>query len=165
MKLICLKYSLALIAYYFILPILIHGNDTEIFSSISQSNLRSFTTGGACVDNESFRIDGKEWKSCYWVRKNKNDNDKRRKKECQKEDVHINCPLSCGLCCKDHTSYTFVTENGNTKNCNWISNKPFRAQKYCDTLQHGKDLHYFWHDHKIIKKQIKIHMHFRISVI
>ena len=142
MNLARLKVILVHIIYFTNIPSRVRGRNAKVSLPISQSNLISLTVTGTCVNNDSFRFDGQERKTCHWVRKNKNDNDERRNTYCKYDDVHINCPLSCGLCCMDDTSYTFVNENGNRKGCGWIANQSFRALKYCGTIHDGQALHY-----------------------
>ena len=52
----------------------------------------------------------------------------------------MNCPVSCGLCCRDNDSYTFVNVYDQTiKTCAWITKKPDpRAANNCGSLSHGQ---------------------------
>jgi len=88
-----------------------------------------------CVNDDNFRVDGDSTKTCKWVR----GKDYRRVVQCKKKDVHINCPVSCGVCCRDDPSYTLVTDGGFTKDCAWIVKQTDpRATKYCDTFNSGQ---------------------------
>ena len=72
------------------------------------------------------------------MRKNKGDYNRRRERECEKEDAHVNCPFSCGLCYEDDTSFAFKADNRKRYYCAWIAKRPHtRADKYCVTVQKG----------------------------
>jgi hypothetical protein len=68
--------------------------------------------------------------TCNWIRLET----ERRNEYCQYQAVHVNCPLSCGVCCEDDPSYTFnapFAEGSKTKDCEWVGKKFLRQQKYC----------------------------------
>jgi len=50
-----------------------------------------------CIDDPDYRINGQPKKDCKWVGELD-----RRAEQCKKKDSQINCPLTCGLCCKDN---------------------------------------------------------------
>jgi len=88
----------------------------------------------ACVNDDSYKIDNDPIKTCKWVR----NKEFRRTRHCRREDVHINCPLSCGVCCRDDPTYTFITAYKQTKDCAWIAKNPWRANSYCDAYSNGR---------------------------
>ena len=84
-----------------------------------------------CVNSDSFSIDGFD---CNDIRYRTQD-------YCQgtstiSQSVRDNCPVSCGLCCRDNESFTFSLDNGKNQGCSWIdsnSNKVNdRRAKYCN---------------------------------
>ena len=57
---------------------------------------------------------------------------------CKDEEVRRNCPLTCGICCDDDSSYTFMTYFHIEKSCFWITKKEKRKSKYCCQYRNGK---------------------------
>merc|ERR1711957_1046761 len=58
-----------------------------------------------CENDLTFRVNGIAKKSCNWaILKNK-----RRKNLCKRIDVNPACPVACGACCADDSTYTFTT--------------------------------------------------------
>ena len=58
-------------------------------------------------------------------------------KLCKLDEVRTNCPVTCGLCCEDDPSYTFINDMGIEKTCGWITLKDVRKSKYCDKYKSG----------------------------
>lgn len=74
-----------------------------------------------CMDNDDFLLNGKEIKSCVWIGQ---DESRRRRLCTEKKSVQRNCPFTCGTCCHDSPSFTFVTPaNGMERDCAWIKEK------------------------------------------
>ena len=103
----------------------------------SQSPSSFYDTGSfVCKDNSSFvysfSLDTAQ-RSCW----NIGTNVKRRKKFCVFDAVRRNCPITCGLCCEDDSTFSFMTDRVGIKNCKWIANSAKRIQKYCDKRRKG----------------------------
>eukprot|EP00557_Chaetoceros_sp_GSL56_P001755 CAMPEP_0176487634 /NCGR_PEP_ID=MMETSP0200_2-20121128/6252_1 /TAXON_ID=947934 /ORGANISM="Chaetoceros sp., Strain GSL56" /LENGTH=378 /DNA_ID=CAMNT_0017884507 /DNA_START=436 /DNA_END=1568 /DNA_ORIENTATION=+ len=52
---------------------------------------------------------------------------------CQVEEVHHNCPITCGVCCQDDPNYILLRNNGMYASCDWLSENQSRKDRYCDT--------------------------------
>merc|ERR1740124_929071 len=78
-----------------------------------------------CHNNDSFRHNEFEKKSCKWIRFKA----QRRATYCQDAEVLFNCPITCGECCEDNSHYSFEVNNKQVK-CDWLT--PQRAEDYCD---------------------------------
>jgi len=76
-----------------------------------------------CVNSDTYRY---ESKSCNWVR----NNEERRQEYCKIAEIVSNCPISCGICCKDDASFTINTSTGE-KECKWIGKRQERKDRYC----------------------------------
>mmetsp|Transcript_10702 Transcript_10702/g.16240 ORF Transcript_10702/g.16240 Transcript_10702/m.16240 type:complete len:173 (-) Transcript_10702:322-840(-) len=66
-------------------------------------------------------------------------NDEERQSLCQNHDVREACPQSCGSCCEDTPGYTFTSNAGIPRGCDWLtsmtqgdSDRPSRQNEYCD---------------------------------
>merc|ERR1712242_279669 len=69
-----------------------------------------------CVNDRSFRFNGSEQKSCFWV----GENESRRQRLCSEHKrVRIACRITCGLCCQDDPDYTYITRKGFVRDCKW----------------------------------------------
>jgi len=90
----------------------------------------------SCINDDDFRIDDDDDKSCKWVR----NQEPRRQRNCKRDDVHNNCPISCGLCCEDDPTYTFdAGESTGERCCAWIAEHPdSRTDTYCDKYISGQ---------------------------
>jgi len=75
-----------------------------------------------------------EGKSCKWV-ENKED---RREKFCKLEEVHENCPITCGICCEDDQFFHFEDIGGEDVHCKWITDNSERKDKWCSESFNGK---------------------------
>jgi Arylsulfatase A and related enzymes len=60
---------------------------------------------------------------------------------CQMEEVRLNCPLTCGLCCEDDPTFLFPRFNGRYAGCGWLSGNQVRIDNNCDLLYSGT---YVW---------------------
>jgi len=56
---------------------------------------------------------------------------------CKRIDVNPACPVACGACCADDSTYTFTTERENypDQDCAWIEKKFEKRKKYCKKKQ------------------------------
>lgn len=54
-------------------------------------------------------------KTCWWIDKKAS----RRKLYCQTKEVWQHCPLVCGICCQDDSSFTFDI-GGTDYDCEWV---------------------------------------------
>ena len=88
-----------------------------------------------CLNDPDFIYNGDPKKTCQWIRTKES----RRVQICsQSYEAHIACPQSCGLCCADDPYYTFETDwLGDTVDCDWLSKKEVRQEKYCETWNSG----------------------------
>lgn len=75
-------------------------------------------------------------RSCKMIRFLK---DEERHALCQNHDVRDACPQSCGSCCEDTPGYTFTSNAGIPRGCDWLtsmtqgdSDRPSRKDEYCD---------------------------------
>merc|ERR1712150_67488 len=84
--------------------------------------------GNFCKDNLDLKFAWTDTPSCKWIRRSED----RRTKWCtESTSVFENCPYTCGTCCQDDPTYTFLNDNGAEKDCKWLSQKSGRADKYC----------------------------------
>jgi arylsulfatase A-like enzyme len=61
-----------------------------------------------------------------------------REELCAREDVHLNCPDSCGVCCQDDPSFVITRPNGSNENCSWLEDDEFRREEWCNTMSNGQ---------------------------
>lgn len=89
-----------------------------------------------CINNEKFRYEDISAQSCGWIERVES----RRQTFCRYENVISNCPISCGHCCEDDTSYYFQEEyNSNEeKACDWLAHNTMRQNKYCALWRNGR---------------------------
>ena len=77
-----------------------------------------------------FRIDNGNKRGCYWL--TATNAEKRKKKYCNRKDVMTACQYTCEFCeCDEDAEYTFVKNNGNDAECEWLDQKWARRQRYC----------------------------------
>jgi len=69
-----------------------------------------------CKNNDLYRYDNVDQKSCKWIARTDSDTDL-----CQHKEVQDNCPIVCGICCEDDAEYLF-RDNQVYVGCNSISN-------------------------------------------
>lgn len=72
-------------------------------------------TAAQCLNNSTYSYK-EPTKTCSWIRWK----EERRQILCLIDDVRTNCPQSCGLCCEDDISYTFVSSSLQERTCSWI---------------------------------------------
>jgi len=67
-------------------------------------------------------------KSCNFVRKNSN-----RDELCEDPKVASKCPISCGSCCEDDKSFSFINKDsrGDEWDCSTIKKKEKRIEMWC----------------------------------
>ena len=70
---------------------------------------------GACVFSDA-KYRNTKGKSCQWVR----NKPVRRQNQCAREEVRVNCPQSCGLCCMDDPFYSFTTNMVKERDRTWL---------------------------------------------
>jgi len=75
----------------------------------------SAPTEYVCVDDHTFRHQGKKKKSCRWIGMNI----KRTKKLCKKKKVSDACKIVCGKCCADDLIRSFNVD-GIARTCGWL---------------------------------------------
>ena len=67
----------------------------------------------------------------------------RRVEFCQVAEVHVNCPISCGLCCDDDPNYVIKRHSGlemEFKDCQWLSMESGRNQGLiCESNNHDNN--------------------------
>jgi len=97
-------------------------------ASLSPTSATSLSPTIVCVNDRTFRLNGKKIKSCSWISRNKN----RRSNLCSKKVYVRNaCPMSCGLCCANDLTYKFkAKKDGSKRTCKWLNRKS-RTGKYC----------------------------------
>jgi len=61
-----------------------------------------------------------------------------RQEFCGREDVHLNCPESCGVCCQDDPSFFLTRPNGSNENCSWLEEDEYRREEWCNTMSNGQ---------------------------
>jgi len=82
----------------------------------------------SCENDRSFRYKGKKNKSCIWV----GDDPVRRNNFCsRRKTVRDACRMTCGLCCKDDSSYRYTIRSGLSRDCAWAAKKDSRSRKVC----------------------------------
>lgn len=86
-----------------------------------------------CIDDQEYRYNDKI--SCAWIKKTEF---KRQRLCANKAEVRSACPVTCGLCCTDDDSYTFLTSNSmDKKSCSFIAESQENKLKYCDRFKNG----------------------------
>ena len=90
-------------------------------TSVSSAPSESPTVSN-CVDDPTFL---KNSKNCNQIR----NQESTRLFLCQQSDVKASCPITCGLCCAD--SSTFVFGLNDQKDCDWIGATTDRKTKFC----------------------------------
>ena len=73
--------------------------------------LKHVTCSSNCVNNDSYVNAHNPQATCRWIRWKEN----RRKEYCKEQEVHDNCPLTCGVCCEDDPSYEFDCDSIKTE--------------------------------------------------
>jgi len=80
-----------------------------------------------CANDRKYKLKQNN-KGCTWIGSRK----KRRKNFCSKyKAVRKRCPVTCGVCCEDDTTFKFKLNNGQQKGCAWINPKKKNRMKYC----------------------------------
>jgi hypothetical protein len=73
----------------------------------------------SCMDKPWFKHPQDSSKTCAWV----GETEVRRYNLCDKQIYMKNCPVTCGLCCRNKASFTFTFQK-QTRGCNWLSVPP-----------------------------------------
>ena len=60
-----------------------------------------------------------------------------RQNLCRREDVHLNCPISCGLCCFDDPTYVISLSDGSDEPCSYLDQE-YLKEKWCNSVSNGK---------------------------
>jgi len=95
-----------------------------------------------CLNDLNFTVDNVDIQTCAWLRTAEN-----RDNLCKDADVVMNCPESCGCCCDDNDSMTFLQFiNSANQECSWLTEGPknIRRDTYCKMTQ-GARHPYFNH--------------------
>ena len=115
------------------------GNDGDV-TTRGSSRLDGFTgTTTKNLDAETCR-NNRDWKQSTGANFDCGDIhfvENRRIEFCQLEEVHLNCPVACGLCCEDDPDYLFTRPIGADNNCNWLSKDTLKQDTFCDTFNNG----------------------------
>ena len=87
----------------------------------------------ACFDNKTYAYGDDETQNCNWLR-NQDD----REELCVEEEVFLNCPVSCAVCCEDDPTYTFLSlKKVKEFNCESLDKK-VKKEKYCNLFRNGQ---------------------------
>jgi hypothetical protein len=87
-----------------------------------------------CINDVTYTHDDPE-QTCSWIRWK----EERRQSLCQIEIVRTKCPQTCGLCCEDDASYTFLNRSSKMKDCAWIiASSQERKDLYCSLHKNGR---------------------------
>ena len=84
-----------------------------------------------CHNDDKYR--NTKGKSCRWVW----NKPVQRRNQCAREEVWVNCPQSCGLCCMDDPFYSFTTNMRKERDCTWLGRKETTKDRYCGEKQNG----------------------------
>ena len=110
------------------------------FVLLSKTAMASDFAIDACTNNDDYVITGQDENS---EEKEYRCEDFRwytvlREEFCVREDVHLNCPDSCGVCCQDDPSFLITRPNGSNENCSWLEDDAFRRDELCNTMSNGQ---------------------------
>ena len=86
-------------------------------------------TIAACEDNSLFRYENEDRKTCDWIGMD----EIRRQALCSEEEVQLECPSACRLCCKTDEDFTFQNPSGKMKGCKWLKTE-IRQARYCPMI-------------------------------
>lgn len=81
-----------------------------------------------CENDSDFRYANRSKLTCRYIRNNEG----RRQDLCQNAEVRNACKQACGICCEDSPNYVLTTDFGMEQNCEWLSKKFNRKEKYCE---------------------------------
>ena len=90
----------------------------------------------SCFDDKEYTFEHISHQTCSWIK----GVESRRQILCRHDDVISNCPITCGHCCKDDTSYTFrknMNVGGRAKPCDWVAQDIIRQNRYCHLWRNG----------------------------
>lgn len=104
----------------------------EIEDTTSVPSQSPAPTVVTCKDRETFRH--KDKLTCREIRRD----EYKRGKFCKNQNVRNACPVTCGLCCVNDDSYTFLSGSGQTYDCDFLEGSEFRRLKFCDTSHDGQ---------------------------
>ena len=83
-----------------------------------------------CVDHNNFKY--RRNHTCLDLRKD----EYRRQKFCKMTKVRQKCPVSCGLCCVDDETYSFVPyDNAKLHTCSTLQLSEIKRLRYCNTRE------------------------------
>jgi len=100
------------------------ASPTALTSATTKSKSNDHATF-TCSNDADYRYSNDTKKSCAWISYKPG----RRKRHCVEEEVVNACPISCGLCCEDDLTFTFVTNAGKKQHCAWIAENPEMREK------------------------------------
>jgi len=81
-----------------------------------------------CKNNADYRFRDEAIKSCVWI----GATETRRANLCDsRREVRENCPMVCGLCCKDDPDFLGIQYPTGMKGCDFLSNGVYLALNYC----------------------------------
>ena len=71
----------------------------------------------SCMDSATFFLEGNPDHGCEWIKSQRNG----REAHCAVKEVRDHCPILCGICCEDTSSFQFQIDD-EVKDCAWIAN-------------------------------------------
>ena len=93
-----------------------------------------------CENDSSFRYSNRAKFTCKYIR----NNEERRQDLCQNAEVRNACKQACGSCCEDSFTYVLTTDIGTDQNCEWLSKKSSRKERYCERYINHKMVRDAW---------------------
>lgn len=109
---------------------------TSEVNSLSLDHHRDLVVvANTCLNNSNFTYNGNDKMTCRWIRWKET----RRKSLCIEDDVRINCPQSCGLCCENDTNYSFKYMEFLWLDCAWIQHQSDENRHdICNSFRSGR---------------------------
>ena len=94
------------------------GHYANYFSEISSVDREQTQVSPSeqCINSAVYMYANDIGQSCKWIRRDESC----RQNLCIHAEVVLNCPVSCGYCCKDDPDYRFKVNLVGVRKCKWL---------------------------------------------